>query len=397
MKLMRTSRIGRDLAFVSLSLGVVQISGFVLGLFAAHSLAPEIFGELSELNARIGLLTTIVDLGVSTSIVRFYGASKNTDYLIWGGRFMLALGVPLAVACLLIAVSVEGTWASAVFMGWLQALWSVLRARDLATGCSKKYLFTSANYAVIRIVATVVAIKLSGSSLVIAACLYAVPVVGAVGSEVAELLKVRQSLKVRVAEVLGHGLAMHAASVAFVGSTYIPWLVIEANCPAGRPALGLALTMCSPLALVVQACRGVILPRLAKGEVFKKRWDNTLRIAAYATGIWLAINCAGAILAIGLDTLYAKRIPDVGGIFQVYLAGYSATACIGIVSMRVFPSARPMIIIGAIRFLAVLSMLAFEYPGVLSVIWVYALILTAGELAQGAVAVISNMEDRQLR
>lgn len=380
------SPLRRSVGRVAVAMGLVQASSFAILAAAALVLNPEQFGEVGKAFAAMGMATVVMDLGVAPTVARFFATTGDRGYLLLGLRLHLCG----CVAALLVAVCMllGGMYllALGVILGAMQTVWNNVRFVDLVQGDVDRYFYVSVRYSVVRVGLSLLCLGFAGSPTLLCVCMYGVPGLCATGVEIWRSFATKLPTTTISGSIVAYAACMYVTSVAFVACSYIPWLFIDGKSGVQCGSYSLIVALCGPVALLSQAVRSVILPRMAAPGSSLARQMCSWRGCIVAATLWcglLGLAVAGSEL---LVMAYGDRYPGVQWVFVVYFGGYSGTAILGLFTTRMLHAGWIPACIAVARLLVLVFWLVGTRADLFQIVLAQACCMMGGEFVQAVAA-----------
>lgn len=370
----------------------IQIATFAILALAALVMPTGAFARLSLIVAAVMLASTLFELGLNITSTKMYGDTGDEGYL----RSALAVRVAcIPIGALLgLAVWLGAGAADAglgIALGAVLNLWNGMRATDQARQDYRSFTRASIAFALLRAVAGLVTLYLTGDPVKIALATYALPVVATVASKSAVMVAEAALGPTRQAwDMLWYATHVYINAVTFIVIPYLPQFVISHRLDATAVGTyGLILTFTGPVSLLVYSLRSVLLPKMLGPGRELEDWMWSSRGLAVIGAGWLLLMIGGAILSYGLAVFYGHKFPGIGPAFLIFFVGFSATAMIGLYSLSVHTQGVPQLsnAIGLAKLVA-LAVLLFTFSWSLyATIAATSAVMFVGELAlAGALA-----------
>ena len=351
----------RDTALVFGSTLAINIATAALLALSGVILPEADFAGLCLLVATVMLATAFFDLGLNVAMTKGFGDTGDENYL----RSTFAVRIAAVLGAGVMGVGV-GILAAAPLIGWgialggLLSFWNGIRACDQARSDYVSYGRASIVFMLIRGGFGLAALYATGDPVIIGIAAYGAPVVASLAST--SLLYARQAFSAGMVLKLGFvGYAgyVYLNALALVALPYMPQFAIASRLDATAVGTyGLILTFTAPISLVIYSLRSVLLPRmLGPGHDLENLLWSRRAVVTIAFAYAAALIC-GAGLAFALNAIYSARFPEIGEVFMLYFAGFSATALIGLWSLSLHtlnvPHYGTFFSIGRLLLLAVL-------------------------------------------
>lgn len=361
----------------------VNISTFVVLAIAPIALSTESFATLTLVVAGILFGATLLDLGLSTTTVRQFAATKDERIIGTTLRTRLAvLAAATAVAIAAFFIPGSTPFATAALGAGFLNVWSGLRSIDLAR--EDHATFADANLAMsaARIVCGGVAL-LSRSWLWVAVALFVIPVmvVAAVRTRtLARDLSMGDFESLRT--LLGYSAFVYVSALAYNACVYLPQAMAAAHLDdIAVGSLGIASTLVAPLILVNAALRAMLLSRISAGGTLTDELGLRPGIAS-ALGVIAVIAILFGVVIVA-QFVYGSRFPDIGLVTGAILAGYIVILPLGLINMAVHRIGRPQFeaAVNVARLLGSLPMLWLAASSTIMLAAAAALLLIVGEIA----------------
>lgn len=103
IKKLLASQTTRDTLISFTGLGIIAVAGMVFTVITARALNPALFGVFSALNALVGLISSVGDLGISSALVNFIPKFPNRRNILISVTFWFQIVVTSILTLLLIS------------------------------------------------------------------------------------------------------------------------------------------------------------------------------------------------------------------------------------------------------------------------------------------------------
>ena len=348
-------RIFRDAAVTFFSTLLVQAVTFAVSAVSGLILDVNAFARLSIIVATIMLSSGLLEFGLNATATKFYGDTHDEGFLGLAFKGRLALVV---VGILAGTVVWSCGWSDiglGIAVGPVLNVWGGVRATDQARQDYSSVARSSIAFALTRAAGGTLALLFRADATLVALAVYALPVitynVSASGRFVHRASSTPLAKRSGAARYAAH---VHLNNIAFLAVPYVPQFAIASRLDATAVGTyGLILTFTAPVSLLVYSLRSVLLPHmLGKTSqvegLLLTRWGLIMILA-----LWSILMAAASVVAIGLDTVYGHRFPQLREVFLVYFFGYSGAAAIGFYSLSVHTRGVPHLAsaLGALKLL----------------------------------------------
>jgi len=101
------SQTTRDTLISFTGLGTIAIVGMIFTVITARALGPTLFGLFSALNALVGLLSSVGDLGISSALVNFIPKLADRRNVLISTAFWFQITVSVVLALVLVAAGIK--------------------------------------------------------------------------------------------------------------------------------------------------------------------------------------------------------------------------------------------------------------------------------------------------
>jgi len=321
-------------------------------VFAARRLSVEAFAQYGVGVSIVLLGSLLLDVGLSTSLVRDYnfrysGEDKGRDEVIHAALAWKLLlvgglaggGVPLAhvIVSLLPALggAVSLVYLSAVTAGLL-SLWSTVRATEQARRrytVMAWYTYTYAGLRLFGFVIVLVAGTRSPSAYLIA--VYSAPLLLLVVRDVLSVLRWalhgrRWRIARELQQLLGYGTWVWLSGLAYVMLTRLPQLVLARRGSAAEVALyNAGLTMLGGLSLLNDSVRTVLLPVVASQRRPEDRFRYRVRMRYLVPSAWVVMLLSVAALSVVQAVAFGPGYRESLAVTWIGGAGMATAAALG--------------------------------------------------------------------
>ena len=376
--------IARHTSQVIFSTLAIQVTTFALLAIAGRILPIELFARLSLIVAATMLSTVFFDLGLGLTATKHYGETKDEAYLrtafaVW----LLEIPAGAVLAACVWLLSGMADQALGVILGCVLNVWNGVRVADQARQDYESFTRASVAFAVIRLIAGFSALFATHDPFATAFALFAVPIVIVpFSSSFKYAASSLTGTRKPITEILGYVTHAHLAALAFVAATYLPQYFA-----AGRfdsvavGTLGLIITFSAPVALVSNALRSVLLPKMLgrSSKLENGLWSLKGLLAIFAA--WAVLMIGAFMAAVVLDRIYGARFPDIFHLFIVFFGGYSLSNLIGLYSLSIHTLGIPHYgMVANIARLAILAALLFAFGhSLMSIVAVSAITMAVAE------------------
>jgi O-antigen/teichoic acid export membrane protein len=362
-----------------------------LTLAAAATLAPAAFGALGLALALVVVLAALSDWGLGVAVLRLTAGGADAARAVLAWKTLLAVVLVLA-GCAVPPAALATLWPVAfdrallvttLLSAGLLGCWSSLRALEQAREDFAAMRRATFACAAVR-VATFALAWSAGllSPLTLLACLYVVPL-GVLLAWRACRSRPRGAATVPLGQLLRAAAWPGLSALCFIAYTRAPVLLPGAAGSAEQLAVhGAALTLVLACALLGDAARAVLLPRIVRARAARER-ARVRVLLRHTLEPWLfgamALLCVAAVL-------YARVLgmPYAAGAPMVLVMGLATlvTAWLGLHTALLHALARPELeaAVNAGRLLVLALLLPWLPPGALALATAYATVLIGGEL-----------------
>jgi O-antigen/teichoic acid export membrane protein len=377
--------IARDTSQVLFSTISIQVATFAILALAGRYLPIVEFSRLSLIVATTMLATTVFDLGLGITATKFFGETRDDSYLRTAfGVWLLLLPVGATVSVLIWFVVGRKDLAVGLALGCALNIWNGVRVADIARQDLSSFTRASLYFAAIRLVAGISALLVSQDAVIVAVCIFLLPIVVTPFS--ASFLYITTSVsgaRKPILQLLKYTSLVQLGALAFVATPYVPQYVIAAHFSAiDVGTYGLIMTFTAPIGLITSSLRSVLLPRmLGPNSVIENRlwsWSGILVVF----GLCVLFLAGGVVVGIFVDYIYAARFPGIQNAFVVFYSGFCLTAVIGLYSLSVHTQSVPHynMIVNLSKLLGLLVLLRFFGHSLMSIVAITSVTMVVAEV-----------------
>lgn len=378
------AEVTRHASIVFFSTLALQTTGFIILAVSGRMLDVAAFARLSLISAACMLAVSAFDLGLNLTTTKMYGDTGDVAHF----RFAFAVRLLLVAAAPVIGGAVEAMGARGLGVGIALAgvfnLWSGIRATDQARQDYRSFSVASLWFAVLRAACGVAAFLVWPEPEVIAAAMYALPIVAIVTSRSFPMvLGAFHHFAWPSATVLRYTVMVHLNQVLFLLVPYAPQFLVNArlsNADVGR--YGLILTFAAPISLVITSVRDVLLPKMfgPSSDFEKLLWSRKGAVAI--GGLWLALMIGGVLAGLLIEIFYGSKYPNTLWPFLIFYAGFTTTGMIGFTSLSMHTQGVPhyAVLASLVKAILFAPLLAVFGSSLTAIVTVTALVMVIGEL-----------------
>ncbi|WP_262300376.1 hypothetical protein [Microvirga sesbaniae] len=328
-----------DQSLVLASQIVLNLSFFLVMLFASMRFEPANFLELTFANSLIPLIATALDFGLSQSCLALSFEHKKQDYvqlnLIVKAATLLLAAMAFVVAFML---SGSATQLVLVLAAASMSFWTATRVIEQYGRRFRRYAVLNFALAAARILLGLAA-AIHGGWI---ALILAVHVVAQLPIQILTLSRVAE---IHFKSVNWNAIkaVVHMAPITFFATSLFSalplltlWILNHKGDTLSAAAFGVVLMFLAPIDLLFATLKVYLFPKIVETD-----FKNIDLFGLGTKSMYVMMGTLTAILVLGLipasfiiDLLYDKRFPEADRFFVTYFSCHALACVIGVYTMR---------------------------------------------------------------